>query len=74
MESPITSSIAPDASPTAASWFDADGPIATTIRTALPTCLAIYAFGRRAQTLHHTDSDLDLAVLVAGYADPRQLW
>ncbi|MCU7370419.1 nucleotidyltransferase domain-containing protein [Paucibacter sp. O1-1] len=44
------------------------------LRTALPGLLAIYAFGSRVQGTAGPDSDLDLAVLVAGYADPVQLW
>lgn len=36
--------------------------------------LAIYAFGSRIQGSANVDSDLDLAVLVEGYADPVQLF
>jgi predicted nucleotidyltransferase len=36
--------------------------------------MAIYAFGSRVAGTARVDSDLDLAVLVAGYADPLQLW
>lgn len=36
--------------------------------------LAIYAFGSRIQGTARPHSDLDLAVLVAGYADPLVLW
>ncbi|HEY6527754.1 MAG TPA: nucleotidyltransferase domain-containing protein [Cellvibrionaceae bacterium] len=36
--------------------------------------MAIYAFGSRIQGNSTPDSDLDLAVLVAGYAKPEQLW
>lgn len=39
-----------------------------------PQLLAIYAFGSRIQGTAHQDSDLDLAVLVAGYADTFALW
>lgn len=35
---------------------------------------AIYAFGSRIEGHAGPESDLDLAVLVAGYADPHQLW
>lgn len=53
-------------------------PIADTIcrhlRAALPQALAIYAFGSRVQGTAGPQSDLDLAVLVAGYAEPLQLW
>ncbi len=44
------------------------------IRSAFPQSLAIYAFGSRLNATAHANSDLDLAVLVAGYADPIQLW
>ncbi len=36
--------------------------------------LGIYAFGSRTRGTAGPDSDLDLAVLVAGYADPVALW
>lgn len=48
--------------------------IISTIRTAFPNTLAIYLFGSRANGTANSDSDLDLAVLVAGYAEPLQLW
>jgi len=39
------------------------------------SCLmAVYAFGSRTQGTAGPHSDLDLAVLVAGYADPLALW
>jgi len=41
-----------------------------TLQTRLPDLLAIYAFGSRIHGTAGPDSDLDLAVLVAGYADP----
>ncbi|HRB97500.1 MAG TPA: nucleotidyltransferase domain-containing protein [Nitrosomonas sp.] len=40
----------------------------------LPNLLGIYAFGSRIHGTAQTDSDLDLAVLVAGYAEPLVLW
>lgn len=40
----------------------------------VPDLLAIYVFGSRSQGTARPDSDLDLAVLVAGYADPLALW
>lgn len=46
----------------------------SSIRTAFPNTLAIYLFGSRANGTANSDSDLDLAVLVAGYAKPLQLW
>ena len=39
-----------------------------------PNLLAVYAFGSRIQGTARPDSDLDLAVLVAGYAEPLALW
>jgi predicted nucleotidyltransferase len=44
------------------------------IHTAFPNALAIYAFGSRVNGTANADSDLDLAVLVAGYAEPLRLW
>lgn len=40
----------------------------------IPELLAIYAFGSRVQGTANAQSDLDLAVLVAGYAEPLNLW
>lgn len=40
----------------------------------LPGLLAVHVFGSRVQGTAGPDSDLDLAVLVAGYADPVQLF
>lgn len=40
----------------------------------LPDLLALYHFGSRSQGQARAGSDLDLAVLVAGYTDPLQLW
>ena len=40
----------------------------------VPKLLAIYAFGSRVQGTEGKESDLDLAVLVAGYAKPVALW
>lgn len=42
--------------------------------TKVPQLLAIYAFGSRIRGMAESDSDLDLAVLVAGYADPLVLF
>ncbi|HRH76956.1 MAG TPA: nucleotidyltransferase domain-containing protein [Cellvibrionaceae bacterium] len=44
------------------------------LQAQLPNLLAIYAFGSRVQGTHNAHSDLDLAVLVAGYAAPLHLW
>jgi predicted nucleotidyltransferase len=40
----------------------------------VPGLLAVYGFGSRVQGTATPRSDLDLAVLVAGYADVTQLW
>lgn len=44
------------------------------LRAQVPGLLAIYAFGSRVQGHARADSDLDMAVLVEGYANPVQLW
>jgi predicted nucleotidyltransferase len=51
-----------------------DGPIVAMIRARLPEAIAIYAFGSQTQGTADRESDLDLAVLVAGYAEPLALW
>lgn len=48
--------------------------IIQTLQTRVPKLLAVYAFGSRIQGMAGADSDLDLAVLVAGYADPYLLF
>jgi predicted nucleotidyltransferase len=40
----------------------------------LPDLLVVYGFGSRVQGTAGPGSDLDMAVLVAGYADPVLLW
>lgn len=44
------------------------------IQSIFHNLLAIYAFGSRVQGMANAQSDLDLAVLVEGYADPVILW
>lgn len=44
------------------------------LRSRLDGLLAVYAFGSRVQGTAGEHSDLDLAVLVQGYADPLALW
>ena len=51
-----------------------DGPVVTAICARLPQAMAIYAFGSQVQGTAGVGSDLDLAVLVSGYADPLVLW
>lgn len=50
------------------------GPVVAAIRARFPNAMAVYAFGSQVQGTAGSDSDLDLAVLVAGYADPLALW
>lgn len=51
-----------------------DGLVVPSLLAAFPQTLAIYAFGSRTQGTARPDSDLDLAILVEGYAEPLQLW
>ena len=44
------------------------------LQARVPGLLGIYAFGSRTRGTAGPDSDLDLAVLVAGYANPLALW
>lgn len=44
------------------------------LRAQLPGLLGIYAFGSRVRGTADERSDLDLAVLVEGYAQPLALW
>lgn len=44
------------------------------LQVRIPELLAIYAFGSRIHGTAGPDSDLDLAVLVAGYAEPVGLF
>lgn len=50
------------------------GPLVRLLRSRLPGLLGVYGFGSRIQGAARPDSDLDMAVLVAGYADPLLLW
>lgn len=49
-------------------------PVIQMLQAKVPNLLAIYAFGSRIQGTAGPGSDLDLAVLVAGYADPVALF
>jgi len=51
-----------------------NGTLIQTLQACVPTLLAIYAFGSRITGMARPDSDLDLAVLVAGYANPLDLF
>jgi predicted nucleotidyltransferase len=53
---------------------EAETLVCTELQEAFPNALSIYAFGSRVQGTANVQSDLDLAVLVAGYADPLQLF
>lgn len=60
--------------PAANQLLASNGPVVQAIRARFPKTIAVYAFGSRVQGTADKDSDLDLAVLVAGYADPIALW
>ena len=51
-----------------------NGPLVAAIRARFAQVIAIYAFGSQVAGTAGADSDLDLAVLVPGYADPLVLW
>lgn len=44
------------------------------LQARVPGLLAVHAFGSRVQGVAGPESDLDLAVLVEGYAEPLLLW
>lgn len=46
----------------------------SSLRESLPDILAVYGFGSQIQGTAGPESDLDMAVLVAGYIDPVRLW
>jgi predicted nucleotidyltransferase len=48
--------------------------LVATLRDRLPTLLAVYLFGSRANGHARPDSDVDLAVLVDGKLDPVETW
>ena len=50
------------------------GPVVAAIRARFTNAMAVYAFGSQVHGTAGSGSDLDLAVLVAGYADPLALW
>ncbi len=51
-----------------------NGPVVQMLRARFTQTIAVYAFGSQVQGMANKGSDLDLAVLVAGYADPLALW
>jgi uncharacterized protein len=50
------------------------GEMVELLRGRISGILGIYAFGSQVTGEAQSDSDLDLAVLVEGYADPGLLW
>ena len=48
--------------------------LVTHLHARLPSLLAVYLFGSQASGTAGADSDLDLAVLVAGEVEPLRLW
>jgi predicted nucleotidyltransferase len=60
--------------PTTAQLLAPQGPAVSAVRERLLNAMAIYAFGSQVQGSAGPQSDLDMAVLVAGYADPLVLW
>ncbi|MDO9236530.1 MAG: nucleotidyltransferase domain-containing protein [Aquabacterium sp.] len=50
------------------------GAIVMALREAFPNALGIYAFGSMIEGTARPDSDVDLAILVEGYAAPLALW
>ena len=48
--------------------------ICSVIKEQIPNVLAIYGFGSQISGFANSESDLDLAVLVEGYASPVSLW
>ena len=60
--------------PTLALLLATDGPAVAAMRADFPNAIGIYAFGSQVHGTANAQSDLDLAVLVAGYAKPLTLW
>lgn len=52
----------------------AEDEIIAAVRAVLPDVQAVMLFGSRADGSAREDSDLDLAVLLLGRADPVRLW
>ncbi len=50
------------------------GPVVSAVLGRFPNAMAVYAFGSQIQGTAGAQSDLDLAVLAPGYADPLALW
>ncbi|MBK8800768.1 MAG: nucleotidyltransferase domain-containing protein [Fibrobacteres bacterium] len=52
----------------------ADGQVLGVLSGSFPGLMAVYVFGSQVQGTANPDSDLDLAILVEGYADAERLW
>jgi len=52
----------------------AESDIVAAVRSVLPEAQALILFGSRADGTERDDSDLDLAILLPGRADPVRLW
>jgi uncharacterized protein len=63
-----------DATLTTTTTDPAPSSILQALQARVPSLLAVYAFGSRVQGTSGPGSDLDLAVLVAGYAEPLTLF
>lgn len=48
--------------------------IVSLLQQSFPNLLAVYGFGSRVSNVAYEGSDLDVAILVAGYAPPLELW
>ncbi|MBI5925010.1 MAG: nucleotidyltransferase domain-containing protein [Aquabacterium sp.] len=66
--------MSPNHAPDLAAALADEGPVVIALRRAFPHALGIYAFGSMVQGTARSDSDLDLAILVEGYAAPLALW
>jgi predicted nucleotidyltransferase len=64
----------PALQPHIAAALAADGLVQTRLRSAWAEVIGIYAFGSQVEGHANAESDLDLAVLLPGYAEPLALW
>jgi predicted nucleotidyltransferase len=51
-----------------------NGLVVKLLRQTWPNAMAVYAFGSQVQGYANAQSDLDVAILVGGYAEPLMLW
>lgn len=54
--------------------LSAQGPVLRVLQRRFPNALAFYVFGSQASGQANAQSDVDLAVLLPGYADAQALW